>query len=171
MSMKRIDINCTSSSAAGYNRQGTCAMLRGSYREASFYLLAAVVSDPDYWPAFFNLGNSWAKLGENEAAIWSFEQAVRNCDHHAPLFLNLGILLCREGRFSEALPYLKQSYRLNPQGLSQSVALGYVSYRLRLYSISWYWYREANRLAPNNKKIRDSLTLAEEKFLASRNKA
>jgi protein O-GlcNAc transferase len=165
--MKRLNLPSDDSTAAVYNSLGAAAMLRRAWREASFYLLAAVVCDPDFWQAFFNLGNSWARLGDNDAAIWAYEQAVRNCDDHAPLFLNLGILHCRRGQFREALPYLKQSYRLAPRGVSQSVAIGYTWFRLGEYGNAWHWYREAYRLAPKNKRIRQSLMLVGERILAS----
>ena len=41
-----------------------------------------VVCDPDCWPAF-NLGNCWLKE-EYQAAIWAYEQAVRNPTEYAP---------------------------------------------------------------------------------------
>ena len=86
--MRQIDFKLDrSKTAVQYNRQGVDAMLRTSYREASYYLLSAVVCDPDYWPAFFNLGNCWAKLDDSDAAIWAYEQAVRGSDDYAPLNL------------------------------------------------------------------------------------
>lgn len=153
------------SAAQQYNRQGAEAMLRGAYREASFYLLSAVVLQPDFWPAFYNLGNTWSKLGDDEAATWAYEQAVKYCDDYAPLYLNLGIVLCRQGAFERAIPYLEQSYRLE-EGAAQATALGYAWYKLREYGLAWHWYRKAYRLDPKNRKLRDSLVLVGEKILA-----
>ncbi len=163
--MNRLNLPAGDNAAAIYNSLGAAAMLRKAWREASFYLLAAVVCDTDYWQAFFNLGNCWARLDDNEAAIWAYEQAVRSCEDHAPLFLNLGILHCREGKYRKALPYLEQSYRL-AQGLPQMVALGYASYRLGKYAVAWHWYRQAYRLSPKDRRIRHSLMLVGEKILA-----
>jgi tetratricopeptide (TPR) repeat protein len=153
--------------AAEYNRQGAGAMLRGAYREASFHLLSAVVCDPEFWPAFFNLGNVWSKLGDDEAAIWAYEQATDYCEDYAPLYLNLGILYCQNDRFRKALPYLEQSFRLAPDGVSQAIALGYAWYKLDEYGMAWHWYKKAYKLNPKNKKIRDSLVMVGEKILAS----
>lgn len=154
----------TRTAAKGYNRQGAAAMLRGAYREASFYLLRAVVCDPDFWPAFFNLGNCWARMEENEAAIWAYEQAVRSCDDHAPLFLNLGILLCRQGEGKAALPYLEQSWRLCPEGASQSAALGYACFTQSELGLAWQWYKNAVRLSPDNEEFKESLQFLGEKI-------
>lgn len=152
--------------AAQYNRLGAGAMLRGAYREASFYLLSAVVLAPDFWPAFFNLGNVWCRLGDDEAAVWAYEQAVKYCDDYAPLYLNLGIVLCRRGAYERALPYLEQSYRL-AAGAAQATALGYAWYKLKEYGLAWHWYRKAYRLEPQNRKLRDSLVLVGGKILSS----
>lgn len=153
--------------APEYNRHGVMAMLRGANREASYYLLSAAVCDPDYWPAFYNLGNCWSQLDENEAAIWAYEQAVRNCDHHAPLFLNLGIIYCREGQAKRALPYLEQALRLNPKGAKCAAALGFVCYRLKEWGLSWHWYYKALQLDPDNQAYKDSLRIVGEMISVS----
>jgi tetratricopeptide (TPR) repeat protein len=152
--------------AADYNRRGAEAMLRRAWREASFFLLAAVVSDPHFWPAFFNLGNCWARLNEDEAALWAYRQAVRECEDYAPLYLNLGIIYLRQGRCRESIPYLEQAFRLEPERVEQVTALGYAWYRLGEYALSWYWYRQALRLSPRDRKIRKSLILVGRKILA-----
>jgi tetratricopeptide (TPR) repeat protein len=168
--MIRFNMPTDQNNAVIYNSLGVAAMLRRAWREASYYLLASVISNPDYWQAFFNLGNSWARLGESDAALWAYEQALRSCDDYAPLFLNLGILHCSNGKYREALPYLEQSYRLSPQGVSQAVAIGYVWFRIGEYALAWHWYRHAYRLSPKNRRIRQSLMLVGEKILACGNR-
>lgn len=167
--MRRFYLSDTEEGKAeNYNSQGVGAMLRGAYREASFFLLSAVVCDPDFWPAFYNLGNTWARLGDDEAAIWAYQQAIRNCEEYAPLFLNLGILCCRRQQFKESLPYLEQAWRLSQDKPSAAVALGYAWYRLKEYGLAWHWYRTALRLDRNNKRIRESLLLVGRKILTAR---
>lgn len=166
--MRRIDFSLDrSKTAVQYNRQGVEAMLRGSYREASYYLLSAVVCDPDYWPAFFNLGNSWAKLDDSEAAIWAYEQAVRGSDDYAPLFLNLGLLYCRQDRYRDSIPYLEHAWHLAPDRPTYAVALGYACYKLEEFGLSWHWYRKALRLDSENERIRESMQLVGERILVT----
>ncbi|NLM47068.1 MAG: tetratricopeptide repeat protein [Firmicutes bacterium] len=143
--------------AAAYNRRGAGYMLRGAYREATFYLLSAVVCDPDCWPAFFNLGNCWVKLGDDEAAIWAYEQAVRNCTDYAPLFLNLGIALCRTGRIEEALSYLEHAWCLKSDSAACAAALGYACYKLDELGLAWHWYAKAARLRPEKTEYKASM--------------
>ncbi|HZK24298.1 MAG TPA: tetratricopeptide repeat protein [Oscillospiraceae bacterium] len=145
------------STAAAYNRQGALMMQRGRFREASFHLLSAVVCDPDCWPAFFNLGNCWVKISEYEAAIWAYEQAVRNCTEYGPLFLNLGVAHCQYGQVEQALPYLEQAWRLEPERAACSAALGYVCYKLGELGLSWHWYDKALRLQPEKNEYKESI--------------
>lgn len=152
------------SAAAGYNRDGATAMGRGAFREATFYLLSAIVCDPDCWPAFFNLGNCWVKLEDYEAAVWAYEQAVKNCEDYAPLYLNLGVAHCKAGQVKEALPYLEQAWRLDPEGPRCAAALGYVCYRLGELGLSWHWYAKACRLEPGKEEYRDNLQYISEQI-------
>ncbi len=155
-----------SKTAVQYNQRGVEALLRGLCREASYYLLSAVVCDPDYWPAFYNLGNSWAKLGDLDAAIWAYEQAVANAEDYAPLFFNLGILYCRKNRHRDSLAYLENAWRLAPDMPTYAVALGYAYYKLKEYGLSWHWYCKALNLDSTNEGIRKSIKLVGEKILA-----
>jgi len=143
--IERID---KKEAAAAYNREGAILMQRSAFREASFYFLSAVVCDPDCWPAFYNLGNCWVKVNDLEAAVWAYEQAVRNCTDYAPLFLNLGITYCRLGQVEKALPYLEQAWRLDPENAQCSAALGYACYKLNELGLAWHWYYKAFRLQP-----------------------
>lgn len=129
--------------AASYNRHGADAMSRGKYRSATISLLSAIVSDPEFWPAFFNLGNCWAKLGQYETAIWAYEQAVRYCDEYAPLFYNLGIVYCHSGQHDKALPYLQHAWRLREEEID-ALALGYAYTMLEQCEVADDWYETAS---------------------------
>lgn len=144
-------------SAANYNREGASYMDRQAFREATFYFLAAVVCDPECWPAFFNLGNCWAKLGDYEAAAWAYEQAARSCTEYTPLLVNLGIAYCQNGEVEKALPYLEQAWNTNPEHAVCAAALGYVCYKLDELGLAWHWYAKAYRLKPGKEEYRESM--------------
>jgi tetratricopeptide (TPR) repeat protein len=150
--------------AAEYNLLGVQAMLKSALREASYYFLSAVVRDPAYWPAFFNLGNAWSRLQDDQAALWAYQQALGYCEDYAPLFVNLGILHCRLGRHEEALPYLDRAFSLNPGSAQCVAALGYVCYRLGELGLAWHWYSRAMALKPDDSTIRISLQAVGEKI-------
>ncbi|HZN09781.1 MAG TPA: tetratricopeptide repeat protein [Pyrinomonadaceae bacterium] len=54
-------------------------------------------------PGFYNLGNSYARLGESDAAIAAYREAIgqRN-GNYSRAYNNLGVVLLREGRWEEA---------------------------------------------------------------------
>ena len=52
---------------------------------------------------FYNLGNSYARLGESEAAINAYRQAIEQRNgNYSRAYNNLGVVLLREGRWDEA---------------------------------------------------------------------
>ena len=53
--------------------------------------------------AFYNLGNSFARLGETESAIAAYRTAIeQRKDHYSRAYNNLGVVLLRAGRWDEA---------------------------------------------------------------------
>ena len=51
----------------------------------------------------YNLGNSYARLGESEAAINAYRQAIEQRNgNYSRAYNNLGVVLLREGRWDEA---------------------------------------------------------------------
>jgi tetratricopeptide (TPR) repeat protein len=54
-------------------------------------------------PGFYNLGNSYARLGNSEAAINAYRQAIEQRNgNYSRAYNNLGVVLLREGRWGEA---------------------------------------------------------------------
>lgn len=54
-------------------------------------------------PGFYNLGNSYARLGESEAAIAAYREAIEQRNgNYSRAYNNLGVVLLREGRWEEA---------------------------------------------------------------------
>ena len=74
-----------------------------------------------------------------------------------PPFLNLGIAHCHEGQIAEALPYLEQAWRLDPQRSACAAALGYVCYKLDELGLAWHWYAKALQLEPEQDDYKKSL--------------
>lgn len=54
-------------------------------------------------PGFYNLGNSFARLGETEAALRAYQEAItQRRGKYSRAFNNMGVILLREGRWDEA---------------------------------------------------------------------
>jgi tetratricopeptide (TPR) repeat protein len=62
---------------------------------------------------FYNLGNSFARLGNNEAAIAAYRKAVsQRKGYYSRALNNLGVVLLRAGRWDEAQEALLSALRL-----------------------------------------------------------
>jgi len=54
-------------------------------------------------PGFYNLGNSYARLGETESALNAYREAInQRRGKYSRAFNNMGVVLLREGRWDEA---------------------------------------------------------------------
>lgn len=54
-------------------------------------------------PGFYNLGNSFARLGETESALSAYREAVnQRRGKYSRAYNNMGVILLREGRWDEA---------------------------------------------------------------------
>ncbi|HEU4432361.1 MAG TPA: tetratricopeptide repeat protein [Pyrinomonadaceae bacterium] len=54
-------------------------------------------------PGFYNLGNSFARLGETESALSAYREAInQRRGKYSRAFNNMGVILLREGRWDEA---------------------------------------------------------------------
>jgi tetratricopeptide (TPR) repeat protein len=70
----------------------------------------AVAVDPI---GFYNLGNDYARRGENEAAIAAYRKAIEQRNgHYSRALNNLGVVLLRVGRWDEAQEALQSALQL-----------------------------------------------------------
>jgi tetratricopeptide (TPR) repeat protein len=67
---------------------------------------AAVAAEPRFANAYFGLGNAQSEIGDSEAAITAYREAVKYNPVHANACLALSKLLRDEGRLREVIPLL-----------------------------------------------------------------
>ena len=95
----------------------------GDYEKAAKYYKMAVDEDPDFIPAWNNLGTLYTRTKRYKKAIKCFINAL-NIDPSSVVPLNnLGYLYYRLGRYDEALKYLKQAVSL--QTRDEDILLNY----------------------------------------------
>lgn len=91
-----------------------------------------VIANSDWYdPAgFYNLGNSFARLGESEAAIAAYRRAIeQRKGNYSRAYNNLGVVLLRQGRWDEAYEAFISALKL------ESFRYAEASYNLgRLYA-------------------------------------
>ena len=81
-------------------------------------------------PGFYNLGNSFARLGETESALNAYHEAInQRRGKYSRAYNNMGVILLREGRWDEAYDALIAALKI------ESFHYAEASYNLgRLYA-------------------------------------
>ena len=74
----------------------------------------AIASEPDFAPAYTNLGTALMKSGRFANAATAFERAVQLEPDNALGYNNLGAVLLRQGREDEAIARFKKAIKLEP---------------------------------------------------------
>jgi Tfp pilus assembly protein PilF len=77
---------------------------------AETWLRNAITVNPDYTPAWINLGQVLARQGHVEESYQSFAHVLRPAEAYS----NLGVLLAKQGRTNEARRALQQAVTLDP---------------------------------------------------------
>jgi tetratricopeptide (TPR) repeat protein len=127
---------------------GVALAKTGRPAEALGELRRAVELDPGEPRAHEELGLLLAKRGgpdEQEEAERHFRTALQSDPDNAVVCFNLGLLLARQGREEEALPWLREAVRLQPNEARYHVALGY-ALRRTAPEAAEEQFREASRL-------------------------
>src|ERR1043165_8390702 len=79
-------------------------LLTTGHKSEAMIELNSIAHSTDFDPVgFYNLGNTFARLGESDAAIAAYKTAIdqRN-DKYSRAYNNLGVVLLRVGRWDEA---------------------------------------------------------------------
>lgn len=79
-------------------------LVNTGHREEALKELNSIANSGEFDPVgFYNLGNSFARLGESEAALSAYREAIRQRrGRYSRAFNNMGVVLLREGRWDEA---------------------------------------------------------------------
>jgi len=86
----------------------------GDYPQAIEILVALIKKHPNYFLAYYNLGNLHLSLEQWQQAVFYFKEAIAIDDLHARSYLGLAIALSRLGKHEEAMIYYKKAYEIDP---------------------------------------------------------
>src|ERR1051325_7372118 len=106
-------------------------LLTTGHKPEAMTELNSVAHSTDFDPVgFYNLGNTFARLGETEAAITAYRAAInQRSGRYSRAYNNLGVVLLRAGRWDEAYDALVSALNI------ESFRYAEASYNLgRLYA-------------------------------------
>lgn len=87
----------------------------GESDEAVTHYRDALVLDPEYVDAHYNLGVELGKRGKYSEAAAHYRAAVRVDGTHAEAANNLGAMLVLQGRVADSVPHFERAVRLAPR--------------------------------------------------------
>jgi tetratricopeptide (TPR) repeat protein len=97
-----------------YYDLGVIEQNRGNYRKAITLYQRTTQMNPQYWPAWNNLGNSFLALGENSRALEAYSRTLNLNPDHWPSQYNIAIVHYTAGRFDKAIPRLRSVLEWSP---------------------------------------------------------
>jgi tetratricopeptide (TPR) repeat protein len=130
-------------------------LAREEYAWARRHFEAALTLDVDHEDALAGYGEVLLKLGDESAAIRSYERILElgfQDDHE--LMLQLGRALFREGYIGHAHRFFGFGVAAHPESAEATACVGYASHRMGRDSIALYWLRRALELDPHYSEAR-----------------
>ena len=100
------------------------ALLEAGYSDAAIALYSQVLSrEPTYWLSNYDLGYAYYKLGKPHAAEIYLRRALSVNDRDSDTLITLGVCIWKQGRTSEAIPYIQRAIAARPSGPGYHFAL------------------------------------------------
>ncbi|WP_324669024.1 tetratricopeptide repeat protein [Geochorda subterranea] len=128
--------------ATVFNKMGICLARLERLSEAARAFERAAELDPAYPAPWSNLGNVHLQEGRLGEAETAYRRALAIDPDYAPAHNNLAAALRRMGRYDEAVHHLKQSVRLQRDGLegpARPVATRWLAYGILGLAALVYW--------------------------------
>jgi len=97
---------------------------RGMYASALEKFSEVVGHNPSYWPAVYNLGLTYYKMGRLPEAEKYFSEAIRINPRKADAHFYFGMALLKSGHADEAIASVRRAIALDPMGFAYHFALG-----------------------------------------------
>jgi tetratricopeptide (TPR) repeat protein len=129
------------------------------YAEAVQYAKKAVAAEPAVVRYSYTLGLACEKAGDLDAAIGAYKNAARDPSYVRPR-INLGLLYLDNGFPNEALSYLMEAYRAEPNSFEVNNNLGNVHARMENWDAAVERYKAALSRQSANVTVRMNLARA-----------
>lgn len=101
---------------AGTLHEGMKAYEKGDYEKALKHFIDAQLEDPDNPEILYNIGNTYYKLGDFDAALSRYKEALQKADSSLKqkTWYNIGNTEFRKKKFEDAIKSYEESLKINP---------------------------------------------------------
>jgi protein O-mannosyl-transferase len=137
---------------------------QGKYEEAIQLLNQALEIDSKSWPANYNLGYTYYKIGLLESAEKYFLRAVQINPNKADEFFYLGLTQFRMDRPNEAATTIRHAILIRPDGYGYHFALGVILKTQGDLSGALEQFREEVKVSPLQSAARQQMAEIEGSF-------
>ena len=141
------------------SNRGLALWREGKLAEAATTLRQAIADDPDYAPAYNNLGGVLDKMGDTEGAIREFAAAVHAQPGYAVAHRNWGIVLLDHGQPDSAIEQFQATLKTRPGDALGRLYLGLALREKHKNNQAKKELRRAVELAPQMAKAHVELGL------------
>jgi protein O-mannosyl-transferase len=141
------------------NNIGRALAAKNRYGEAEGYYREAMKSNPNYMPAYNNLGLTQMEQGNLVAAMHSFTEALRLKPGDGTVHFKRGEIYARMKKWDEAIGEYQNAVKTNPYSSSLHNNLGVALTQKKRLDEANQEYREAIRLNPEHAGAHYQLSL------------
>lgn len=92
---------------------GADSYAMGDYASAASFFEKAIIQDPQNYPAYLGLGNSYSRLGNYGKAVQIFKETLNLSSHDYRTFYRLGLTYYRMENYENAYANLNIAYGMN----------------------------------------------------------
>lgn len=146
--MKNEVLYCTGTGrAAVENNRAADLMGEGKYEEAAAVLESALkTGDALFFPFRYNLGICYSSMMDLKRALLNFQKARYIVPEFSRTYLQIGYILQRWDRDSEAIESFREALRRNSKELETFILIGDVFFRRNQLEMAQKYYDTALRL-------------------------
>ena len=120
------------------------------WRDSKTILTETLRYYPDFWMAWSNLGNVYARQGDHDRAVNHYRRALAINPHHTETHFNLAKALAAGGDLHSAAQHYRQALRLRPDFLKPRLGLANCLLAQDKFDTAIDQYRFAAEIAPQD---------------------
>ena len=145
--------------APARNNLGQFLLESGCPDQALPHCQAAIALQPEMPEAHNNLGNAYRALGHYAEARWCYAEAIRLNPQMSHACTSLALTLQLEGRWDDALPWLRRATELQPGSLEYWKLLAKAEVEREHFPEAIDCYQEIIKRDPDDAKAHNTLGL------------